>query len=63
MTGIYLSLSMTRIGPLLYRLLPVRVKQYLDVANGLQVPFVVGGVGTWGGTQSLGFLPGSWSPR
>ena len=57
MTGLYLSLSQICIRPILYRILPLRVNQYLDVGHGFQVPLVVGGVGTWAVLKALGFFP------
>lgn len=55
-TGWYLSLSMLALRPLAGLLLTQRAKTCFDAAHGFQVPFVIGGVGTWAVVKALGFL-------
>lgn len=55
-TGLYLSLSCSTIRPLVHHFFPVRLNEYVDVAHGLQIPFVVGGVGTWAVAKLMGIL-------
>jgi hypothetical protein len=55
-TGMYLSLSYTTIRPIAFRTLSIRSAKYLDIAHGLQIPFVLGGVGTWAIAKFLGFI-------
>lgn len=53
-TGLYLSFSAVTIRPLCHRFLSRRLNKYIDIAHGLQLPFVVVGVGTWAILKLLG---------
>lgn len=58
-TGLYLSVSYMTVfalQPLTHRFIPPRLIRYFEVAHGLQLPVVVGGVGTWAFVKLLGYL-------
>lgn len=55
-TGLYLSVSATTFRHLVWRYLPSRVARYCDVAHALQIPIVIGGVGTFVVMRLLGHI-------
>jgi len=55
-TGAYLSLTALTIRPIAVRFLSGRPLAYLEIAHGLNLPIVVGGVGTWAIVKALGLL-------
>ena len=54
-TGLYLSLSYTSLRWVFSRVLSPRAMECHDIAHGLQLPIVIGGVGTWAVVKVLGF--------
>jgi hypothetical protein len=55
-TGLYLSASFVALRPVLSRLLSERAMEYHDAGHGLQLPIVIGGVGTWAAVKAIGWI-------
>lgn len=55
-TGFYVALTAMILRPITRFVLTPRLRRYFDVAHGLQLPIVFGGVGTWAIVKLLGRL-------